>query len=122
VFGACASEQCPPSTVEVDGKCLRRETLDAGKPQGGAIVAAAGTCQKEGELRCATGSEAGRQRCVAGQWQDAPSCPESSVCQRSGAEVGTCAVIADRCPELEEGVYCEGALMHTCEAGEEASS
>jgi hypothetical protein len=101
--------------------CLHREE-DPGKPKGGAIVATTDGCQKEGELRCAIGSEVGRQRCVAGQWQDAPSCPESSVCQRSGAEVGTCAEVEDRCPELEEGVYCDGALMHTCDAGEEASS
>jgi hypothetical protein len=118
---ACAPEQCPPSTMEVDGFCLRHEA-DAGKPQGGAIVAAGGVCEKAGELRCETGSEVGRLRCVGGQWQDAPPCSESALCQRAGAAAGMCIEIVDRCAELGAGVYCTGSLMHTCEAGKEASS
>jgi hypothetical protein len=109
-LAGCAVEQCPPSTMEIDGLCVRREEQDAGTSTGGATQAG-GACRKAGELRCAMGSEVSRQRCVAGQWQDAPPCSEASVCQRAGADVGTCVEIADRCPELEPAAITIIALL-----------
>lgn len=120
-LAACGTDQCPPSTVEVNGLCMHPDD-QAAKSQGGAIVGASGPCEKEGEMRCVAGSEVERQRCTAGRWQDQEACPAPTVCQRTASKVGTCSVGVDRCPELTEGSYCEGSRLHLCEAGKQVSS
>lgn len=122
VVGACTADRCPPSTEEVDGRCVRQEDEASAKSEKGAAVGASAACEKEGAMRCVVGSEVSRERCVSGHWQDYDPCPAASVCQRSATKVGTCGPAVDRCAELDEPAYCEGAVLHFCEAGKEVSN